>query len=302
MDTYFDLDSRQFIGAANDRRALARFDFKRGDTLNIAVRFVRAGVVQELGGGASGKFGVKETGEYSADFITADSSWSKTGTGTSTVYTFALPLNTSELNALLTGDTASVTLMAEMQVTDGAEVYSSNTVPVLVLNDVIKDDETGPTVITGGTPVNQVTATSTLTVNNLPEANDTLIITVGATVETWTFVAGSPAANQIQIGASEADTATNIITELGDSALVDAVTGGSGVVNLTAAVSGAVGQHAITGTAISGGDATESAAVAAVTATSGYLGTMKVDASFLYVVASLASGVPTWKKISLSTL
>jgi hypothetical protein len=276
--------------------------FKRGDTVSIDISFVRGSVVQELTSGASGKFGLKEAGDYDADFVTAASSWTKTGTGTSTKYTFELPLNTAELNALLAADAVSVDLMGEMQFVAGDERVSSNTITATVQNDVIKDDETGPTVISGGTPVNQTSATSTLTVANLPEANDTLIITVGTTVETWTFVAGAPAAFQIQIGADEAATAANIITELGDSDLVTAASGGGADVDLTAAVSGTAGQYAITGTAISGADITSGSEVAAVTATAGYLGTMKVDASFLYVVASVSGDIPTWKKTALSSL
>lgn len=302
MSLYFDLDSRRFVTSPGVQDAITSLTFKRGDTITIDVYFVRSAVVQELGVGASGKFGLKEDGDYDSDFVTADSAWTKTGTGTSTKYTFELPLTTSELNALLPADTASVSLMGEMQVVDGSTRYSSQTLTCTVQNDVIKDDETGPTVISEGTPVNQTSATSTLTVTNLPEAADTLIITVGEDVETWTFVAGSPGAFEIQIGADEAGTAANIITELGDSDLVTAASGGGADVDLTAAVSGAVGQYTITGTAISGGDITESAAVAAVTATAGYVGTQKVDTSFLYIVCQVSSGVPLWKKIALSSL
>lgn len=302
MTLYFDLALLRFVSSPGVSDTVSALSFKRGDTTTLDVYFVRAGVVQELGVGASGKFGLKEDGDYDADFVTADTAWTKTGTGTSTKYTFALPLTTTELNDLLPLDTASVVLMGEMQVVDGTERYSSNTLTVTVYNDVIKDDETGPTVISEGTPVNQTSATSTLTVNNLPEAADTLIITVGATVETWTFVAGAPGAWQIQIGADAAGTAANIITELADSSLVTAVSGGGADVDLTAADSGTAGQYAITGTAISGGDITESAAVAAVDATSGFVGTQKVDTSYFYIICQVSGGIPLWKKIALSAL
>lgn len=39
-----------------------------------------------------------------------------------------------------------------------------------------------------------------------------------------------------------------------------------------------------------------------VTATSGVLGSMQVDSSYLYVVCSVSGDVPTWKKIALTSL
>lgn len=301
MTLYFDLDLRRFTASPGVRDALTGISFKRGDTVSIDVVFFQGLTVVELGTGASGKLGLKEEGEYSADYITAASSWTKTGTGTATKYTFALPLTTSELNALLAGDVASVALMMEMQFLVGDERVSSETITATVYNDVIKDDETGPTVITGGTPVNQTSGTSTLTVDSPPSAAATLIITVGAEVETWTFRASATLPFEITTDADEAVAATNIITALAASDLVTAAAGASTEVDLTAAASGTSGQYVITGTVIGSG-ITESGDVAAIDATAGYLGTMQVDADYLYVVAAVTSGVPTWKKAALSAL
>ena len=55
-------------------------------------------------------------------------------------------------------------------------------------------------------------------------AGDTFIITDGTTTETWTAVAGAPAAFQFQVGASAADTQTNLVAALNaDSTLRSAI-------------------------------------------------------------------------------
>lgn len=301
MTLYFDLAARRFTLSPGVKDAVTTLAFKRGDTVDVDVVFFRDLTVVELAGGASGKLGLKELGEYSADFITAAASWTKTGTGTSTKYTFSLPLATTELNALLANDEPSVQLMLEMQFLVGDERVSSDTVTATIYNDVIKDDESGPTDITGGTPVNQTSATSTLVIDSPPTPDNTLVITVGTTVETWVFRETPSGPFDIQWDADEATLVTNMLTALADSTLVTATAGGALEVDLVAADSGTAGQYTVTGSSISGG-VTETATVAAVDATSGYLGSMQVDADYLYVVASVTSSIPTWKKIALTSL
>ena len=147
MNLYFDLDTGVFCSGPGSRDTVSSLSFKRGDTVSLAVRFISGIIVQELGVGATGKLGLKESGEYDADFVASDTAWTKTGTGTSTVYTFELNLNTSELNALLGhdgtegNDVASVDLMMEMEWAVDGVTTSSNTITATVRNDVVKGSE-----------------------------------------------------------------------------------------------------------------------------------------------------------------
>ena len=302
MNLYFDLDTGNFVSSRGTSDVVSKLTFKRGDTTSLPVRFCRGITFVELASGASGILGLKETTVYDGEFIAAAASWTKTGTGTSTVYTFNLNLATTELNTLLgvgaAADVASVDLHMEMEFLEGDVRTSSNTILATVRNDIVKGDESGPTDITGGTPVNGVEATITLTIDQEPTVGDTF--TIGT--ETWSWVLSSPTAFQIEVGASDIACAANAATAItADSAYVSATADGiTKDLVITALMPGTGGHLAVsqvgdvlTGIGnLSGG----------VSPTSGYLGTMPVDADFLYVVCSVTDDEPLWKKIALSSL
>ena len=302
MNLYFDLDTGNFVSSRGTSDVVSKLTFKRGDTTSLPVRFCRGITFVELASGASGILGLKETTVYDGEFIAAAASWTKTGTGTSTVYTFNLNLATTELNTLLgvgaAADVASVDLHMEMEFLEGDVRTSSNTILATVRNDIVKGDESGPTDITGGTPVNGVEATITLTIDQEPTVGDTF--TIGT--ETWSWVLSSPTAFQIEVGASDIACAANAATAItADSAYVSATADGiTKDLVITALMPGTGGHLAVsqvgdvlTGIGnLSGG----------VSPTSGYLGTMQVDADFLYVVCSVTDDEPLWKKIALSSL
>ena len=215
MNLYFDLDTGVFCSSPGSRDTVSALSFKRGDTVSLAVRFISGIVVQELGVGATGKLGLKEQGEYDADFVASDAAWTKTGTGTSTVYTFNLNLATSELNALLNddgtegNDVASVDLMMEMEWTDGGVTTSSNTITATVHNDVVKGSESGPAEISEGTPVNE--AAASVTIN--PTGADNSV--------TYTADAAGAAGNDITITyATPAAQSTTTVGVVGDAITV----------------------------------------------------------------------------------
>lgn len=100
MRLYVNLDSRKLRQGLTFDEDVARVDLKRRDTLSVDVIFVRALAPLELdasGPAATGKFMLKETGEFDEDPVVSATSWTKTGTGTSTLYTLLPSLNTEEL-------------------------------------------------------------------------------------------------------------------------------------------------------------------------------------------------------------
>lgn len=109
MRLYIDLDSLSVIQSAGNRQQVTRLNFKRGDSSRLDVYFVRSGTVQELdpANAETGKFGLKVDGDYPGDFIVSDTAWVKTGTGTSSVYTFEPSFNTVGLNDELIDGTVS---------------------------------------------------------------------------------------------------------------------------------------------------------------------------------------------------
>lgn len=214
MDLYFDLNKGQFVSSNGNGDLVSALRLKRGDTVEIVVRFCRGIVITELASGAAGKLGVKEVGDYDGDFVAAAPSWTKAGTGTSTTYTFQLNLDTEELDALLgvgaAEDVASVTLNFEMEFQVGDVITSSNTVTLTVDNDVIRGSESGPTDISGGTPVNETAATVTIN----PTGADNSVL--------YTAVAGLGAdGNDITITyATPAAAATTAVAVAGDAITV----------------------------------------------------------------------------------
>jgi hypothetical protein len=148
---YFDLDTRNFVSALGVRDVVSRLSFKRGDNLAAAVKFISGVTVQELDAGATGKMGFKELGDFDGDLVGGATSWTKTGTGITTVYSFDLNLNTAGLNTLLgvgvAADVASVELNLEMEFVELGQTTSSNTILATVLNDVNRDEDLTPTAL-----------------------------------------------------------------------------------------------------------------------------------------------------------
>jgi hypothetical protein len=311
MRFVIDLDSLELIESATDRRRVSLVEGKRGDDAPFEVIFVRSGVAEELAASSVLTFGAKQENKYDANAVVLDDSFAKSGSGTAAKYLANPSFNTTALNALFaidandTNDPPYVDLMAEFawQVGTGAPT-STKTFRYRVHNDVIRGDEVGPVEITGGTPVNQAFASLEIEFDILPTAGDILTIESDVT-ETWEFVTGTPSGGEIQIGATLADCAANLAAVLGSTAVDAAQVGSTPAVILTAYVGGTAG-NAITvtssNTGLFGVDLDAEPLAGGVDATAGRLGTMKVASGFLYIVDSVTSDVPTWKKIALSAL
>lgn len=128
---------------------ITSLDFKRGDIFPLVVRFFTDGSVVELASGATGKAILKPKGKHGGAAVAGALSWTKSGTGVNTTYTFLMLLDTIEINALLNvgeTDELSYTMLnfeIEYKLTTG-EVMSSITVPVALNNDENKDTDSTP--------------------------------------------------------------------------------------------------------------------------------------------------------------
>lgn len=101
MRHYFDLDLGKFVLAPGTTQLLESIDQKRSPNAEQEIQFLRGITPQELPSGASGIFEVKESGKYDANSIFRAGSWTKTGTGVNTLYTFVLDLMTAAGDILL---------------------------------------------------------------------------------------------------------------------------------------------------------------------------------------------------------
>ena len=143
MRVYINLDTNEPVVSPVLTQRVNTFYFVRRDIVPVEVQFVRSGAVVELGAGATGAIGLKKT--YAGSFLANDSEWTKTGTGSSTVYTFDLNLNTTELGTEFTVDTLD-SITAKLEVSWSVSGTTSSTMPTsaVVYNDVIRGTEGAP--------------------------------------------------------------------------------------------------------------------------------------------------------------
>ncbi len=144
MKLFIDVDSRTIIDSLTYQRATPSISLKRRDNMKVDVVFVREGKAIELASGALGRLGIKVAGDYGGGFIASATSWTKTGTGEDTIYSFSLSLNTTEMNTAFDEEPDSVEAMLEITWTEGAIITSTNTLPATIQNDVIRGNESSP--------------------------------------------------------------------------------------------------------------------------------------------------------------
>jgi hypothetical protein len=89
--------------------------------------------------------GIKKT--FAGSFLANDTAWSKSGTGTTTVYQFDLNLNTTSLNAEFATDTeASIAALVEIEWSENSTTSSTLPTAATIYNDVIRGGEAAPTI------------------------------------------------------------------------------------------------------------------------------------------------------------
>lgn len=149
MRVYINLDNRAFVVSPTLLQEVSTLYFTRRDVVPVEVQFVRGGTVVELGAGATGQIGLKKT--YAGSFLANDSGWTKSGTGTSTVYQFDLNLSTTPLNAEFPLDTEDA-ITAKVEIEWSVDGTTSSTLPTscVIYNDVIRGGESVPTVTAAG--------------------------------------------------------------------------------------------------------------------------------------------------------
>ena len=141
MRVYINLDTNEPCVSPVFTSRVNTFYFVRRDTVPVEVQFVRGGAVVELGAGATGQIGIKKT--YTGSFLATDAGWTKTGTGTSTVYQFDLALNTTELSAEFNPDATTDSITAKFEISWTVSGTTSSTMPTscVIYNDVIRGSE-----------------------------------------------------------------------------------------------------------------------------------------------------------------
>ena len=144
MRVYINLDTSEFVVSPVLTQRVNTHFFVRRDTVPVEVQFVRNGGVVELGAGATGQLGIKKT--YTGSFLANDAGWTKTGTGSSTVYQFDLALNTTELTAEFNPDADTDSITAKIEVSWSVSGTTSSTMPCecVIYNDVIRGTEGAP--------------------------------------------------------------------------------------------------------------------------------------------------------------
>jgi hypothetical protein len=145
MRVYINLDTNEPVVSPVLTQRVNTFYFVRRDTVPVEVQFVRSGAVVELGAGATGAIGMKKT--FTGNFLASDSAWTKTGTGTSTVYQFDLNLNTANLDTEFTPDATTDSIDCKIEVSWTVSGTTSTTLPTTatIFNDVIRGGEGVPT-------------------------------------------------------------------------------------------------------------------------------------------------------------
>jgi len=145
MRVYVNLDSREFVVSPVLLQRVSTLFFTRRDIVPVQVQFVRGGMVVELAVGATGAMGLKKT--FAGSFLANDGAFTKTGTGTTTIYQFDLNLNTANIDAEFPLDTEdSITAKVEIEWTESGTTSSTLPTSATVYNDVIRGGEGVPTV------------------------------------------------------------------------------------------------------------------------------------------------------------
>lgn len=144
MQLYIDQGTNSFITDPLFKSPLPELSFKRGDSATVNLAFVSGNTSLSAVSGKSLKFGVKQAGDYDGAYLVYTDTYTTAGTN----YVLKPSFNTTNLNALLSGDIASVAGMLEVTWSDnGIDEFSSNTQAITINNDVNKLGEAPPYVL-----------------------------------------------------------------------------------------------------------------------------------------------------------
>jgi len=138
MDYYYDIALDQFVDASGSNRPLRKLAFMRDEDTVMAIRLQTNGGTYTPDGTAALTFAIKQTaGETSTTLAIIEAADFTLSAG---VYTGTLALNGEALSDLLGAD-FSLTLYAQLSITDNDGTIKSRVIPVVMSNDIIRGDE-----------------------------------------------------------------------------------------------------------------------------------------------------------------
>jgi hypothetical protein len=147
---FVDLDIRRFVVSPGVRSEPRGLEFKRGDAASVEIVFCRGAEEVQLESVAEIIWEVKKEGDYSGDPIIRAENMSYV----SGYYTGAPVFDATAIDAEFTSDQEFFAAMMEVTWREpSASGYTStNTAPLNVHNDVIKEGEELPALLLGGVP------------------------------------------------------------------------------------------------------------------------------------------------------
>ena len=159
---------------------------KRGDTDGFECQFIQNGVVIELNNATTFLLGVKPKTALNGVLLANSTTFTKTGTGTSTLYTTSPGWNSAELTAHFAEKQEPATILVGLEVTwtlSGVE-KSTQVLTLTIENDLNRSSDGSPTVndplyYTGAQSDARYIPLANISPNLLP-ANNALVPTVAA--------------------------------------------------------------------------------------------------------------------------
>ena len=146
MQLVYDLATQKFYSGVGVSPALKGLLWKRRDQFPVDVIFTRSGVRTSLPSGTTGSIGLKRAGDFTSSYSASSFSWTVSGSGDTSVYSFLLSLSTTEIDSLFEPVNSSlepehVAMMLELTWGIGSSVESTPILPVTLQNDVNRGDE-----------------------------------------------------------------------------------------------------------------------------------------------------------------
>jgi len=153
LNLYWSLGEQKLVSSLNSTTKIERYDFVLRDTLPVVLRVCNEQsninvpyIVTAIDAGSAIKFGAKALATYATDanFLFSQATWTKTGTGESTIYSANIQLNTAELITAI-GTSDYIDCKAEFTILNGSNENELSTQFTLrIYKDVIQGSEGVP--------------------------------------------------------------------------------------------------------------------------------------------------------------
>ncbi len=157
MRVAFDLEQAKLLSWA--QAELSGRKVRRRDTVPLELKAVKGGVFQELPTDTAMYAVLKNPESPGATALASAGSFTRSGAGSSAVYTMSLNLNTAPLNAAFASEPASVAAVLEIKLLSAFFRLSSEPLVVTVQNDYGREAEMLPDVPSASAHLRRVGAT-----------------------------------------------------------------------------------------------------------------------------------------------